>query len=98
MEQLNRLKESGTHRVIDLYSKTKEEMATQPVFLPGKFHGQRSLVCYSLWSHTEWDMTEQWTLFTFIHTSAYVSHLSIYIVYLQLDWTFLTDKGDNLDL
>ena len=22
-----------------------------PVFLPGKFHGQRSLVDYSLWSH-----------------------------------------------
>ena len=27
------------------------------VFLPGKFHGQRSLVGYSPWSHKESDMT-----------------------------------------
>ena len=29
-----------------------------PVFLPGEFHGQRSLAGYSLWSHKESDMTE----------------------------------------
>ena len=29
-----------------------------PVFLPGKFHGQRSLVGYSPWGHKESDMTE----------------------------------------
>ena len=29
-----------------------------PVFLPGKFHGQRSLVGYSPWSQQESDMTE----------------------------------------
>ena len=29
----------------------KEEMATTPVFLPGKFHEQRSLVGYSPWGH-----------------------------------------------
>jgi len=29
-----------------------------PVFLPGKSHGQRSLVGYSSWDHTELDMTE----------------------------------------
>ena len=29
-----------------------------PVFLPGKFHGQRSLVGYSPWDHKESDMTE----------------------------------------
>ena len=27
--------------------------ATHPVFLPGKFHGQRSLAGYSPWSHKE---------------------------------------------
>jgi len=27
----------------------KKEMATTPVFLPGKFHGRRSLVGYSPW-------------------------------------------------
>ena len=29
-----------------------------PVFLPGKFHGQRSLVGYSPWCHNELNMTE----------------------------------------
>ena len=29
-----------------------------PVFLPGKFHGQRSLVCYSQWGGKQSDMTE----------------------------------------
>ena len=28
-------------------------MATHSVFLPGKFHGQRSLVGYSLWGRKE---------------------------------------------
>ena len=28
------------------------------VFLPGKFHEQRSLAGYSPWSHNELDMTE----------------------------------------
>ena len=30
-----------------------------PVFLPGKSHGQRSLVGYSPWGHEELDTTEQ---------------------------------------
>ena len=30
-----------------------------PVFLPGKFHGQRSLVVYSPWGRKESDTTEQ---------------------------------------
>ena len=29
-----------------------------PVFLPGKFHGQRSLAGYSPWGHEESDATE----------------------------------------
>ena len=33
-----------------------------PVFLPGKFHGQRSLVGYSPWGRKESDITEQLTL------------------------------------
>ena len=32
-----------------------------PVFLPGEFHGQRSLVSCSPWGHKESDMTEQLT-------------------------------------
>ena len=33
-------------------------MATPPVFLPGEFHGQRSLVGYSPWDRKELDTTE----------------------------------------
>ena len=29
-----------------------------PVFLPGEFHGQRSLAGYGSWGHTESDTTE----------------------------------------
>ena len=32
------------------------------VFLPGKFHRQRSLVSYSPWGHKELDMSEQLSL------------------------------------
>ena len=37
-----------------------------PVFLPGKFHGLRSLVGYSPWGHKESDTTKQlhWCRFT----------------------------------
>ena len=34
-------------------------MATTPVCLPGKFHGQRRLMDYSPWGHKKSDMTEQ---------------------------------------
>ena len=33
----------------------EKRMATTPVFLPGEFHGQRSLVGYSPWGHKESD-------------------------------------------
>ena len=36
-----------------------------PVFLPGEFHGQRSLAGYSPLGGKESDMTEQLSLFTF---------------------------------
>ena len=36
-------------------------MATTPVFLPGEFHGQRSLRA-NLWGHKKLDATEQLTL------------------------------------
>ena len=39
----------------------RREWLPDPVFLPGEFHGQRSLVCYSLWDHKESDMAEQLT-------------------------------------
>ena len=36
----------------------KEQLPT-PVFLPGEFHGQRSLAGYSPWGCKELEMTEQ---------------------------------------
>ena len=30
-----------------------------PVFLPGKFHGQKSQMGYSPWGHEEWQVTER---------------------------------------
>ena len=34
----------------------RREWLPTPVFLPGEFHGQRSLVGYSPWGHKETDM------------------------------------------
>ena len=36
----------------------EKEMAAAPVFLPGKSHGQGSLVGYNPWGRTESGMTE----------------------------------------
>ena len=35
-----------------------------PIFSPGKFHGQRSLVGYSPWGHKESDMTDLLSMHT----------------------------------
>ena len=39
----------------------RREWQPIPVFLPGEFNGQRSLVGYCLWGHNESDVTEQQT-------------------------------------
>ena len=36
----------------------KREWLPFPVYLPGEFHGQKSLVGYSPWGRKELDMTE----------------------------------------
>ena len=48
------------------------EMATPPVFLPGKVHGQRNLVDYSPWGLKESDMTKQLSTivyYIYVHSS-----------------------------
>ena len=50
-----------------------------PVFLPGKFHGQRSLVGYSPWGHKESATTER----AHIHT-----HTSITFLKIHFKWIF----------
>ena len=37
----------------------RREWQPTPVFLPGEFHGQRSLAVYSPWGHKELDTTKQ---------------------------------------
>ena len=44
----------------------RREWQSTSVFLPGEFHGQRSLVGYSPWGHKESDMTER-LHFLFFH-------------------------------
>ena len=36
----------------------RKEWQPTPLFLPGEFHGLRSLESYSSWGRKEWDMTE----------------------------------------
>ena len=40
-----------------------------PVFLPGKYHGQQSLVGYSPWGHKESDTTELRSTYTYVHVA-----------------------------
>ena len=40
----------------------RREWQSNPVFLPGEFHGQRSLLGHYPWNHKELDMTEGLTL------------------------------------
>ena len=40
----------------------EKEMATTPVFLPGKSHEWRRMAGYSPWGRKEWDSTERLTL------------------------------------
>ena len=40
----------------------RKEWLTNPIFLPGEFHGQRNLVSYSPWDSRVSDTTEQLTL------------------------------------
>ena len=49
-----------------------------PVFLPGKFHGQRSLEDYSPWGHKKLDMTERLSVCAHTHTETQFVPLIIY--------------------
>ena len=54
-------------------------IATTPLFLPGEFHGQKSLEGYNIWGHKELDTTEWQTLsLSHIHTHTH-THTHIYI-------------------
>ena len=48
----------------------RKEWQPAPVFLPGEFHGQRSLAGYSPWGHKESDTTEH--MYTHTHTGQWI--------------------------
>ena len=44
----------------------RREWLLTPVFLPGEFHGQRTLAGYSPWGHKESNLTEQLKIYIYI--------------------------------
>ena len=60
-----------------------------PVFLSGKFHGQRSLMGYSPWGHKESDMTEQLSMYTLLPLSFIFSYDFKDISNLTAKWLYL---------
>ena len=54
----------------------RKEWLLTPIFLPGEFHGQRSLVGYSPWGRKKLDMTKQLTflLLSLLHQKKKKSH------------------------
>ena len=55
----------------------KRKWQPTTVLLPGKFHGQRSLVRYSPWGRKELDMTERLHLSHFSHVQLFVTLLTM---------------------
>ena len=51
-----------------------------PVFFPGKFHGQRSVVGYSPWAHKESDVTEHAHAHTRAHTHTLTVNLESFLI------------------
>ena len=55
-----------------------------PVFLPGKFHGQRSLAGYCPWDHKRSDMTEHIVkINSKLRFEAYLWIAFIYVYFLE---------------
>ena len=61
----------------------RREWQPSPLFLPGKSHGQRSLVGYSPWGHKESDTTEQLSMHVHTHTHTHIHVLDDYRYYKE---------------
>ena len=59
---LPEMQETWVQSLRQEYSLEKEMAAHSPVFLPGEFHGQRSLAGYRPWGRKESDTTEGLTI------------------------------------
>ena len=90
------------HSLIMIILPWRRKWQPTPVLLPGKFHGQRSLVGYSLWDHHESHMTEQlhfkkmkysiFSLFLSIQVCFYACiyiYIRVYINKLEADLCYL---------
>ncbi|KAB0377362.1 hypothetical protein FD755_011806 [Muntiacus reevesi] len=62
----------------------QEKWHPTPVFLPGKSHGQRSLVGYCPWGHKESDTTEQLHFHFLMYM--YISYTYICIFYIHIKY------------
>ena len=70
------MKEMGLRNVdMKTYSKGIIEWQSTAVLLPGKSHGQRSLVVYSPWGRKESDMTERATSLSLSFTMIRLNYL-----------------------
>ena len=63
----------------------RREWLPTPGFLPGEFHGQRSLMGYRPWGHKELDITEQlnWTECFMISNSRYHQNKSLSLIFVR---------------
>ena len=79
--------------VIKYYGKWRRKWQLTPVFLPGKAHGQKSLVGYSPWSHNESDTTEH-TQYNSLGTSLVVWWLRICLPMQEFSCVWLCNTTD----
>ena len=70
VKNLPEMQETWVQSLRQEYSLEKEMAAHSPVFLPGEFHGQRSLAGYRPWGRKESDTTERLT-WTPVHSRSY---------------------------
>ena len=79
------------HQFFSAQPSWRRKWQPTPVFLPGKSHGQRSLVGYSPWGRKESDMTD----FTYFLTAFFMVQLShLYLTtgktIALIRWTFVS--------
>ena len=77
---------------VSFHSNAKErKWQPNPVFLPGKSYGQKSLVGYTPWGHKELDMTEQLAhTHVLIYKLIELYTLNVYIAFYLCNCTHLT--------
>ena len=73
----------------------RQEWLPTPVFLLGEFHGQRSLVDYSLQSHKEFDMIEQ--LKNFRNLNRHTLLIKIWFIIFLLPQQYWTLENFHCD-